>query len=125
MNREYWRKAGNPRWGWYMLSQDIKNHLYGGEQRNRDINNSNPIQPRNPENNGAPQYNTYINNYPSNSPNQVGREFHYMRFWKTIATILIMTLITITVYYVCFKPDVIIQIGRRAMEIASHGFQNI
>ena len=28
MNRAYWRKAGNPRWGWNQLMKDVRNYIH-------------------------------------------------------------------------------------------------
>jgi len=126
MNRDYWKRAGNAKWGMQMLAQDIWNinHKRPIEPQRKDtppINNNilGSEQPtvtervNSPSSNSLPPtYNYYNYNYPNNGQTT----FRYMGLGRTILLILFMMIMIVFIYYVCFNPEAIINLEERIVE---------
>lgn len=118
----YWKRAGNARWGMQMLARDIQqglhprtkkesvpNTIYSDRESKHGTDN---VQPAPIDSLGSgPTYNYYNYNYPSQP-----RVFRTFSFWKSIAMILFLMFIVVFTYYLVFEPEMISNTFHRAVE---------
>ena len=103
MNRDYWRHAGNAKWGMEILAKDIQDSLK--PKPKPPMQQPRPIEHQketSPNSNSSPTYNYYNYNYPSNQ-----RTYRTLGFWRTIVLVVFLMFIAVLTYYIVFEPEVI------------------
>ena len=119
----YWRRAGNSRWGMQMLAKDIQQGLHPRTKKEpapntiyRDIESKHVTDNVKPDSSDSlgigPTYNYYNYNYPSNNQ----KTFRTIGFWRTIAFVIFLMFIAVLTYYVVFEPEVISQTFHRVVD---------
>ena len=122
MNKEYWRRAGNARWGMQMLAKDIQRAMHPRRQSqpapniiNRDRESQQGTDEVSPSHNDSlgkgPTYNYYNYNCPSQQ-----RVFRTFSFWRTVAMILFLVFVVVFTYYLIFEPAMISNTFHRAVD---------
>ena len=120
MDRNYWKHAGNAKWGMEQLAKDMKSHLYPKRTQKNQSNNTNIRAPttneNTPEQTGYSPAPSYVTNY-YNSPNQTtGKQFQTIGLFKTMVLIVFLSLIVLITYYLITEPEVLVEFGRRIVE---------
>jgi hypothetical protein len=117
MNKKYWQRAGNPKWGSKMLAQDIQRIVNPLRQEQSQVNNNYNGRPpqtivegSNQVDRGSPTY-VYNNyNYPS-QPNY--KSFQTISLWKMVFLILFLVVIVVITFYLITDPEMLVESGEK------------
>jgi hypothetical protein len=116
MNKKYWQRAGNPKWGWRMLAQDIQKVINPPRQEQSQVNNNYNGRPpqtivegSNQVERGSPTY-VYNNyNYPSQQTNRIS-------FFRTATMIVFLLICIVVCYYLITEPMILVESGQKIVQ---------
>ena len=119
-NKDYWRRAGNPRFGWQMLARDIQRVMHPRKSKQsapntiyRDSNSPHVTEKVNPHfSDTMGKAPTFITNYYP-PQNQIYRT---MGLWQTLFLILFMTFVAVFTFYLITEPSFIVDVFHKVVE---------